>query len=57
MLRRSRGISQEGLAFDVGIDRTYQSQIECGVGISSLRALCNVAAALGVILTELLVEQ
>lgn len=31
-LRIERGFSPEALAHEVGIDRTYQSQIERGVG-------------------------
>jgi transcriptional regulator with XRE-family HTH domain len=38
-LRAERGLSQETLAHEVGIDRTYQSQIERGVGNPSLKVL------------------
>lgn len=52
--RASRGLSQEALAHEVGIDRTYQSQIERGVGNPSLRVLCSMAVALQVELRDLL---
>ena len=53
-LRVERGLSQEALAYEVGIDRTYQSQIERGVGNPSLRVLCAIAIALKVDPVELL---
>jgi transcriptional regulator with XRE-family HTH domain len=53
-LRVTHGLSQEALAHEVGIDRTYQSQIERGVGNPSLRVLCAMATALKVDLRELL---
>lgn len=51
-LRAERGLSQEALDYEVGIDRTYQSQIEHGVGDPSRRVLC--AIALKVDLADLL---
>jgi transcriptional regulator with XRE-family HTH domain len=53
-LRAERGLSQEALAHEAGIDRTYQSQIERGVGNPSLKVLCAIAQALKVELGELL---
>lgn len=53
-LRIERGYSQEALAHEVGIDRTYQSQIERGVGNPSLRVLCSIAEALDIELSDLL---
>ena len=53
-LRIERGFSQEALAYEVGIDRTYQSQIERGVGNPSLRILCSIASVLKVDLVDLL---
>ena len=47
-LRKQRGLSQERLALEAGIDRTYQSQIERGIANPSLQVLCAVAAVLGV---------
>ena len=40
-------ITQEGLALDAGVDRTFVSQIERGVGNPSLRTLCRLADQLG----------
>ncbi len=53
-MRAGRGLSQEALAHEAGIDRTYQSQIERGVGNPSLRVLCAIAVALNVELNDLL---
>ncbi len=53
-LRAERGLSQEALAHEAGIDRTYQSQIERGVGNPSLKVLCAIAVALNVELNDLL---
>ena len=47
-LRKQRGVSQERLALEAGIDRTYQSQIERGIANPSLQVLCAVATVLGV---------
>ena len=53
-LRQERGLSQEDLALQAGIDRTYQSQIERAIGNPSLRVLCALAEALNVSLHDLL---
>ena len=53
-LRTERGLSQEALAHEAGIDRTYASQIERAVGNPSLRVLCAIATALETDLRELL---
>lgn len=45
-LRREHGLTQEDLAFEAGIDRTYVSQIERGVINPSLLVLHKVATAL-----------
>ncbi len=45
-LRRERGLSQEKLAFEAEIDRTYVSQIERGVINPSLLVLHKVGRAL-----------
>lgn len=45
-LRRECGLTQEELAFEAGIDRTYVSQIERGVINPSLLVLHKVATAL-----------
>lgn len=45
--------SQEALAFDAEVDRTYISQIERGVGNPSVLTLANLCFALGITLSEL----
>jgi transcriptional regulator with XRE-family HTH domain len=47
-LRRSRGLSQEAMALEAEIDRTYASQIERAVGNPSLKVICSLAAVLEV---------
>ncbi len=56
-LRQSLSLSQEELAFRAGVDRTYISQIERGVGNPSVLVLVKIAATLGVGLQELLAER
>lgn len=52
---RSRvGISQEQLALEAGIDRTYISKIERQVGNPSMLVLVKIAARLGVDVQDLL---
>ncbi|MDR0564866.1 MAG: helix-turn-helix domain-containing protein, partial [Azoarcus sp.] len=46
--------SQETLAFDAQVDRTYISAIERGVGNPSIETLANICYALNVTLAELL---
>lgn len=45
-LRQSSGLSQEALAFEAEIDRTYVSQIERGVINPSLLVLYKISRAL-----------
>lgn len=47
-LRVRRGWSQERLADEAGVDRSYMSGIERGVRNSSILTLAKVALALGV---------
>jgi transcriptional regulator with XRE-family HTH domain len=47
-LRLALGLSQEKLALDAEIDRTFVSQIERGIGNPSLRILCQLADRLDV---------
>jgi transcriptional regulator with XRE-family HTH domain len=54
--RKELGITQEILALDAGIDRTYISQIERGISNPSLLVLVKVAEILDVEVVELLVE-
>ena len=56
-LRTELGLSQEAMALEAGIDRTYASQIERGIGNPSLRVICAVAKILGVEPVDLLSEK
>lgn len=47
-------ISQERLALDADIDRTFISQIERGIGNPSLRILCQIADRLEIDVPTLL---
>lgn len=47
-LRLNQALSQEELAFQAGLDRTYISQIERGVSNPSVLVLLKIAVALGV---------
>jgi len=51
--RAEKGLSQEALAFEAGLDRTYISQVERCVGNPSLLVLCKVASVLGIDMQEL----
>ena len=48
------GLSQEAMALEAGIDRTYASQIERGIGNPSLRVICSIAEVIKVEPTDLL---
>lgn len=52
--RTKLNISQETLAFDVNVDRTYITAIEQGVKSPSIYCLYLIAQRLGVSLKELL---
>lgn len=52
--RKAIGLSQEQLALDAGIDRTYVSQIERSVCNPSLEVLVKVSKVLGVEVVDLL---
>lgn len=53
-LRREQGLSQEALAHDVGVDRTYISSLERRVYGCSIDVVDRIAAALKVEASELL---
>lgn len=53
-LRIERGLTQEQLAFEAGIDLTYEGGIERGKRNPSLMVMARVADALGVTPSELL---
>ncbi len=46
--RHSKGLSQEGLAYEAGIDRTYVSALERGVYAATIDMVEKLAAVLGV---------
>lgn len=47
-LRATRGLSQEALAHDAGLDRTFVGRIEQGVRQPTLSVIAALATALGV---------
>ena len=53
-LRTKQGISQEALATDAGIDRSYMGGVERGEHNLALINLVKIAGALGVTLKELM---
>ena len=54
LLRAERGLSQEALAFESGINRTYLSDVERGVRNVSIDNLSRLATALDVPVWRLL---
>jgi transcriptional regulator with XRE-family HTH domain len=53
-MRKALGLSQEALALEANIDRTYVSQIERGVANSSLYALHKLSKVLKVTIKDFL---
>jgi transcriptional regulator with XRE-family HTH domain len=53
-LRKSIGLSQEALAFECDIDRTYISKVERGIANPSLLILFRIADVLKVEIKDLL---
>jgi transcriptional regulator with XRE-family HTH domain len=47
-LRNSKGLSQEALAFSSELDRSYISQVECGVKSPTITTVFKIASALQV---------
>ena len=47
-IRNAKGLSQDDLAYDAGISRSYLSQLEKGVFYASLKIIEKLAAALDV---------
>lgn len=45
-LRSEKGLSQEKLSFESGLDRSYISQLECGLRQPSLVTIFQLAKAL-----------
>lgn len=54
--RKESGLSQEKLALDAGINRSYVGQIERGVGNPSLRVLVRLADTLDLDVGDLLAQ-
>lgn len=44
--RKAMGMSQEKLALQAGVDRTYVSQLERGIANPSISILCRIAEIL-----------
>jgi transcriptional regulator with XRE-family HTH domain len=55
-LRTERGVSQEAVALDAGLNRGYYSGVERGVRNVSLTNIVKIADALGVPASEVLVR-
>jgi transcriptional regulator with XRE-family HTH domain len=55
-LRKERGISQEQLALDSGLDRTYISLIERGVQSPTIRSVVKIAAVLCVRPSDIIIR-
>ena len=53
-LRKSRGLSQEKLAFEIGMDLTSVNEIERGKRNPTLRTIVKIARALGLRPADLL---
>ena len=53
-LRHAKGISQEDLAYEANVNRTYLSKLEKGVSYPGLEIIAKLADALGVEPAELL---
>lgn len=53
-LRHAKGLSQEGLAHEAGVDRTYVSRLERGASVVGLEVIGKLANVLKVEPAELL---
>lgn len=51
-MRKGRGLSQEALALESGVERNYISLLELGKNSASLRMIFKLAAALEVSVSE-----
>ena len=55
-IRKEKGMSQEQLALDSGLDRTYVSLMERGVQSPTLRSVLRLANVLGVKPSDILLR-
>jgi transcriptional regulator with XRE-family HTH domain len=55
-LRLQKGLSQEGLALEAGLQRNYISLLERGLNSASLKTLFKLSAVLGTRVSDMLVE-
>lgn len=53
-MRHARGLSQDDLAYEAGVSRSYLSQIEKGVFYASLKIVAKLAKVLAVEPADLL---
>lgn len=53
-MRRANGLSQESLAWEAGINRSYMAKIETGATWAGLEIICKLADALETEPAELL---
>jgi transcriptional regulator with XRE-family HTH domain len=56
LARKERGLSQEDLAHESGIDRSYCGAIERGERSIGVQLLARLAAALGMSIAELMLD-
>ena len=54
-IRKNRNLSQDDLAVDCNMDRSYLAEIEEGKANPSLKVLCKIAEGLNIKLWQLLV--
>lgn len=54
--RAKAGVTQEELAFQAGVDRTFVSRLERGIRQPTITTLLGLGAALGISATELVRE-
>ena len=52
-LRKKKGLSQEQLAYESGLDYSYLNQIEAGKRNLSVKSVARIAKALGVKIEEI----
>ncbi len=55
-LRMEKGLSQEEFAANVGLHRTYISQLERGLKSPSLGVMAKISSELGITLVQLMTE-